>query len=103
MWRASSMVMSPMARLGEPALLIGAVLCQRRVAGLLQIGGGEVLNGALRGRIGGGARLPLLPGGLGAVVSLRGLSVSHTGLAPGRGTLHPYLFPAPGAVRPPPG
>src|SRR5207253_9106510 len=85
------------------ALLIGTVFCQRRFAGLLQIGGGEVVNGALRGRIGGCAGLQLQQVALGAVVSLGELAVSNTVLDQSRQMLHLDVFLAPDALAAPAG
>src|SRR2546430_16333755 len=93
----------PYTTLFRSALLIGTVFCQRRFAGLLQIGGGEVVNGALRGRIGGCAGLQLLQVALGAVVPLGELAVSNTVLDQGREMLHLDVFLAPGDVAAPAG
>src|SRR5256885_11216356 len=73
-------------------------LFRSRFAGLLQIGCGERVNGALRGRIGGCAGLQLLQVALGAVVSLGELAVSNTVLDQGREMLHLDVFLAPGDV-----
>src|SRR2546430_10539831 len=85
----------PYTTLFRSALLIGAVFCQRRFAGLFQIGGGERVNGALRGRVGGCAGLQLLQVALGAVVSLGELAVSHTVLDQGPQMLQLAVFLAP--------